>query len=237
MTDPDGPGLLPAASGTKGPSLTTKRIGLSHCGTGKTQEESSAMAYVKCPNCGFTAFAGWDVGGIATCPECCGKLHLDGGFELSPAVPGGVCQRLSVTRWAPAEARRALSPLLSNLGELAPTVELILSELVTNSVRHAANKLKGAITVEVHELGGRWRIEVEDDGPGFSPAARTAGQDAGSGWGLYLVDRLSDAWGVEREGGRTRVWCDLNPPDHVQPPRRSTGRTRRDALPTEAARQ
>ncbi len=53
------------------------------------------------------------------------------------------------------------------------------------------------------------RVEVTDAGPGFAVRPRVAGQDPESGWGLYLVDALSDRWGTER-GGRTRIWFEID---------------------------
>jgi anti-sigma regulatory factor (Ser/Thr protein kinase) len=52
-------------------------------------------------------------------------------------------------------------------------------------------------------------VEVCDEGPGFEPIGRTAGQDDTSGWGLYLVDQMADRWGVAREDAATRVWFEL----------------------------
>ena len=61
--------------------------------------------------------------------------------------------------------------------------------------------------------GDRARAEVTDDGPGFridSPP-RPRGH---AGWGLLLVDTLSDRWGVKTNSSTT-VWFELRlrPPD------------------------
>jgi anti-sigma regulatory factor (Ser/Thr protein kinase) len=86
------------------------------------------------------------------------------------------------------------------------TLRLLVTELVANSVRHAA-----ATTVHLRALagsGGVW-VEVADDGPGFDPREHdhTASQE--SGWGLFLVDQLADRWGVRHDGRHTRVWFEL----------------------------
>src|SRR5207245_2733634 len=52
----------------------------------------------------------------------------------------------------------------------------------------------------------RVRVEVSDPGPGFQP--RTAGPEPG-GFGLMLVERLADRWGVD-PGGRSRVWFEID---------------------------
>ena len=117
------------------------------------------------------------------------KLSLEGGPE------------------AAVRARQALSRLRSELDP--PTLEslrLLVTELVSNAVRHA-----GAPTVDLVVLvsAPAVRVEVTDHGPGFEPAGRTRGQDPEGGWGLYLVERLADRWGVAREERGTRVWFEL----------------------------
>jgi hypothetical protein len=49
-------------------------------------------------------------------------------------------------------------------------------------------------------------VAVTDSGVGFDPPTPEAGDE--SGWGLFIVDRLSHRWGVER-GARTRVWFEM----------------------------
>jgi hypothetical protein len=53
---------------------------------------------------------------------------------------------------------------------------------------------------------GKLVVSVTDAGAGFDPATPTAGDE--SGWGLFIVDRLSHRWGVDRRGG-TRVWFEM----------------------------
>ena len=108
---------------------------------------------------------------------------------------------------AAARARRALSRLRSELDP--PTLEslrLLVTELISNAVRHA-----GAPTVDLVVLvtPPAVRVEVSDRGPGFEHTARVRGQSAEGGWGLYLVERLADRWGVAREERGTRVWFEL----------------------------
>ena len=82
------------------------------------------------------------------------------------------------------------------------TLRLLVSELVTNAVRHA----DGSAPVEVHaHWDGEVRIEVSDYGPGFTPKPRFGRLDEPGGFGLFLVGRLADHWGVETDGGTT-VW-------------------------------
>jgi anti-sigma regulatory factor (Ser/Thr protein kinase) len=48
--------------------------------------------------------------------------------------------------------------------------------------------------------------EVTDEGPGFDPGD---GEWQRAGWGLFLVERLANSWGVNHEGRSTKVWFEL----------------------------
>jgi anti-sigma regulatory factor (Ser/Thr protein kinase) len=85
---------------------------------------------------------------------------------------------------------------------------LLLSEVVTNSVRHAGLGDDDAIEV-VLEAGEVLRVEVRDRGTGFDFAEPEPDPDRPSGWGLYLVEQLADRWGVEK-GPPTTVWFELS---------------------------
>src|SRR4051794_14041721 len=110
----------------------------------------------------------------------------------------------------PVRARHALEELA---GELDPAVmddaRLLVTELVTNSVRHGNGETVRLI-LDVPQPD-RLRCEVIDDGHGFLPIARAADSTDEGGWGLYLVEKLAETWGV-REGS-THVWFELNAPD------------------------
>jgi anti-sigma regulatory factor (Ser/Thr protein kinase) len=119
------------------------------------------------------------------------RLRTSGG----PHAPERVRNWLQATaNWLPAE-------LESNL-------LLLTCELVNNSVLHGEVDESQVIEIELHATGGALRAQVTDPGPGFAPAGRTREFDEPGGWGLVLVERLSAAWGVERDE-RTRVWFEL----------------------------
>ncbi|GAA2239993.1 ATP-binding protein [Streptomyces indiaensis] len=98
--------------------------------------------------------------------------------------------------------RRALRPYGTD-------VQLCASELVTNVIRHVGETVP--VTVRVwREEGGRIRLGVSDPDPRALPVLFAgAGTEAESGRGLALLDALAVRWGVEREGGRKTVWCEL----------------------------
>jgi signal transduction histidine kinase len=107
------------------------------------------------------------------------------------------------------KAREALEPLAPVVGPAAfENLRLLVSELVTNSVRHGPSDRPEPIEFSVVAEPHRLRAEVADGGGGFAPPTPTERPDDGSGWGLYLVDSLSDRWGIERNG-RTVVWFEL----------------------------
>jgi anti-sigma regulatory factor (Ser/Thr protein kinase) len=83
--------------------------------------------------------------------------------------------------------------------------ELLVSELVTNSVRHARLGASDTITVQVRQEDRRLRVEVADPGAGLDAAPRPRGD---GGWGLLLLDRVADRWGV-RHDPDTVVWFEL----------------------------
>ena len=90
-------------------------------------------------------------------------------------------------------------------------MRLLVSELVTNCVKHARVGPDESIDLKIEIAEDKVRVSVRDDGPGFEPPDRAPTEEAaeaGSGWGLFLVDQLSTDWGVEREQGAI-VWFEL----------------------------
>lgn len=120
---------------------------------------------------------------------------------------GGVPQSAGAARrWAV----ELLSPHAST--EALETVELLVSEVVTNAILHSDSAgPAGLVTVRVGLGGNLIHIEVVDDGSATSvPAIRPTGDDSLSGRGLNWVDRLACAWGSDHDddvGGT--VWFRL----------------------------
>ena len=124
---------------------------------------------------------------------------------------------------------RALGPALP--ASVASDLRLIVSELVTNVVRHAALDPGEEMELRGQLAEGRVRVEVSDPGTGFDPAI-TPSPDRGSGWGLYILDRLAQRWGAVRNEPNV-VWFELDL-DHatetVRPRDRRTARSLADAI-------
>ena len=111
---------------------------------------------------------------------------------------------------APAEARQAVDELYASFpGDRLGDVRLLVSELVTNAIRHAGLDEDDVISVIVQDSPAGVRVEVADSGTGFDWTGRESGAEEPGGWGLFLVEQLADRWGVER-GDRTCVWFELD---------------------------
>lgn len=113
---------------------------------------------------------------------------------------------------AATEARHALDPLETRID---PTVledlRLLVTELVTNSVRHSGADQPASVGLRVRVDGPVVAVEVSDEGTGFEHEQRATDPEAKltpGGWGLYMVERLACRWGVMRDD-RHRVWFEL----------------------------
>jgi anti-sigma regulatory factor (Ser/Thr protein kinase) len=88
-------------------------------------------------------------------------------------------------------------------------VELLVSELVTNGFQHGRPDEHGRIELRVDPAAERLRVEVIDCGAGFAFDVRRPEPDADASFGLFLVESMSDRWGVDVAEGRTRVWFEV----------------------------
>ena len=109
-------------------------------------------------------------------------------------------------RTAPARARTMVRGLRLLLGEeRTEDATLLVSELVTNAVRHAQGE---RFDVHLEVTPDMLRLEVRDDGEGFRPRIAPS-EDGTGGYGLYIVDRLASRWGVERDPGAV-IWLEVD---------------------------
>ncbi len=88
--------------------------------------------------------------------------------------------------------------------ECTDSAVLLTSELVTNALKHGQGS--PSLTVDAGEL--HVRVEVGDDEP-RPPVRTTADPDAESGRGLFIVDALASAWGVDEQPDGKVVWFEL----------------------------
>jgi anti-sigma regulatory factor (Ser/Thr protein kinase) len=110
---------------------------------------------------------------------------------------------------AAADARDTVRAALArSRPDVCEDVRLLVSELVTNAVRHGGLRPDDEVHVHVIATAEAVRVEVTDPGRGFDPAAVPRPHDTG-GYGLYLVQRLADRWGVEPDDG-VSVWFELD---------------------------
>jgi anti-sigma regulatory factor (Ser/Thr protein kinase) len=110
----------------------------------------------------------------------------------------------------PALARHELESWLpSSLPESERgALRLLVSELVTNSIRHVTGS-EQPVELAVRVGARTVRVEVRDGGAGFEPADNPEPRGADGGFGLFLVERMASRWGVETDEG-TRVWFELD---------------------------
>lgn len=109
----------------------------------------------------------------------------------------------------PRLARRALDGQLAYLGpEAEARMRLALSEVVTNAVRHGHLGPDEQVHVTVDLSGTRARVEVRQPTEAAAEI-RTEAQGEG-GYGLLLVDELTDAWGAD-SGPPGVVWFEIDP--------------------------
>ena len=107
-------------------------------------------------------------------------------------------------------ARRFVRSCLNGTSSpVVDTAELLVSEVVTNSVRHAdGHERSGTIELRLAVDDHVLRIEVTDDDPAM-PMVRSPDAATPSGRGMLIVDRLADRWGCSRAGVGKVVWLEL----------------------------
>jgi integral membrane sensor domain MASE1 len=133
------------------------------------------------------------------------------GTATEEAPSKSVAVELEPGAGCPGEARSALSPLADALaGVVYMDASLLVSELVTNCVRHAQLRPGDRIRLQVELSDDVLRVEVSDPGEGFAANLPEPSGRGPGGWGLFLTERLADRWGVDREEGWTTVWVEMD---------------------------
>jgi anti-sigma regulatory factor (Ser/Thr protein kinase) len=128
------------------------------------------------------------------------------------STDGQTRAKLSMTVPASAEAGTALRLAMRSMEvylgpNKAEEVELLVTELATNGVKHGTGGDTNSITLDAVFDDDGLHVAVSDRGQGFTPAPREPDRTEPGGWGLMLVEGIADSWGVEQ--GPTKVWFEL----------------------------
>ncbi|NVI89933.1 ATP-binding protein [Actinomadura sp. BRA 177] len=114
-----------------------------------------------------------------------------------------------------AVARRRLSSELADSGvydSIVDDASVIVSELISNALRHARPLPSGQVRVCWLRRGDVLELEVSDGGAMTEPRRGPGTLSSLGGRGLGIVEALSDGWGVRHEEGATTVWAVLRAP-------------------------
>jgi anti-sigma regulatory factor (Ser/Thr protein kinase) len=87
-------------------------------------------------------------------------------------------------------------------------LDLAVTEIVSNAVRHSG--ADDEIVLALAPKDGYLCVRVTDGGTGLVPQPGAMATEPGAGFGLFLVEQLTRRWGITREGGKTRVWFELD---------------------------
>lgn len=117
---------------------------------------------------------------------------------------------LPPTMQAPATARGVVGALLRGWGllDLSEDARIVVSELVTNAVKHVGGEASFELELVLH--GDALRLSLAD-GSSVRPLARALGGDTEGGRGVRIIELLATRWGVEDHEGGKRVWAELRP--------------------------
>ncbi len=115
---------------------------------------------------------------------------------------------LPVRAQSVAVARAHVARLASVDAAAMESLLIVVSELVTNAVRHAGLTRGQTVTLRTECLPDRVRIEVVDHGPGFDMRrVEQIKPSADGGFGLRIVAHLSESWGALPDSGT--VWAEV----------------------------
>jgi len=168
------------------------------------------MPYHRCPACGLTGYSAAHWSAARTCANCGAALPEESTLAVVPGASHEVRRALLARPQAAAQARHTVAAL--DVPQAArDSLTLIVTELVTNAVRHAGLSANDAVDLHMTTGAGSVRLVVRDPGSGFDPASLEARPDPliVGGQGLVIVAALAEDWGVDRDAEGCTVWCEV----------------------------
>jgi serine/threonine-protein kinase RsbW len=102
--------------------------------------------------------------------------------------------------------------------DVVEEAEMVVSELLGNSVRHASPLPDGTVRIHWQVKGGVVELDVTDGGGGTMPKARQPAVYSVTGRGLRVVRSLAHEWGVLDEDLGCTVWACLGGPSRRRRP-------------------
>jgi anti-sigma regulatory factor (Ser/Thr protein kinase) len=154
----------------------------------------------------------------------CERLRRDAHGRGAGVVSSSMVQRPEVRLALDAHAPGAARAVVGRLSDRAPAgvlsdAQLVMCELVTNGVRHSGAPAGKELVLRIGLSKTMLRLEVEDPGRAGAVAIRPPDIDNGGGFGLNLVQDLSERWGVERVAAAAPA---CGPSSRLRPVRRSS---------------
>jgi anti-sigma regulatory factor (Ser/Thr protein kinase) len=142
-------------------------------------------------------------------PVAAAALHV---LAVSPAL--GLWLDVDCGPQGPRQARRAVAECAARLGlgEVVDDLLVVVSELVTNAVRHGTPPVRLEVLADADVV----RVSVGDGDPGM-PRPRALDDDAEGGRGMVLVDELASEHGVWRQPPGKTVWASVTRPGAARP--------------------
>jgi anti-sigma regulatory factor (Ser/Thr protein kinase) len=136
------------------------------------------------------------------------------GYGVVPTKTGHVSRSVTVPHEGQGVslARHAFARELTSVGvsdDVRQDTMLVISELVSNAVKHAAPLPGGEVRVRCSISQDNVRLEITDGGAVTRPSASVATVLAMGGRGLDIVRTISRQWGVSKDGDSVTVWADV----------------------------
>lgn len=122
-----------------------------------------------------------------------------------------VCVQIPATAIGPTIGRRLVTELLRQWGlpQLSEAARLIVSELVSNALRHAPGPT--SYPLRVQRRGPSVRLYVADSSAA-APTILAPDERAAHGRGMQMIAAVASAWGVEQQAAGKQVWVDVDRP-------------------------